>query len=148
MFLTFSRERMRSLKNDRDEGIILKMISDVVYDIYENAIHFAETNSKTRFTYEIIFDRQVNLVSIIGKNNSSSIVKKNDIIKNIDAILTRLRTIFPDCSVEYVQSSFAKDRDGKEWDISAIDDAIRLSSSPFIDMTRVIVRDYIIIDYY
>ena len=145
MSLSFSRERMRFLKNERDEEINLKMISTVVSNIYSSAIHFAETHSETIFTYEYNSALHVSVDSINGRPHSciSATITKNDIIKKIDAILTCLRSLFPDCSVEYVHSSFAKGRDGKDYDISTIDDKMRA----FIDMRHVIVKDLIIIDW-
>ena len=89
----------------------------------------------------------VNIPSTIPSNNSLQYIQfqinREYIVKNVDEILSRLRSLFPECSVEYKKVSMAMGRDGKEYDISNLDDKLR----PFIDTARAQIKEYIVIDW-
>ena len=78
-----------------------------------------------------------------SKQSIWSQISKENVVENIDEILTRLRSLFPECVVEYKNISLARGRDGKEYDISTLDDKVR----PFIDTTYARTNSYIIIDW-
>jgi hypothetical protein len=61
----------------------------------------------------------------------------------MEEILTHLRRLFPDCSVEYKKVSMARGRDGIEYDITTMDN-ILLS---FIDVRQGRTEEYIMIDW-
>jgi hypothetical protein len=52
-------------------------------------------------------------------------LKKEDILDNMKEILACLESIFPECTISYKSTSFARGRDGKEYDISTLDDNLR-----------------------
>ena len=144
----FSRENMRTLKSQKDEEGHQRKLEEVVRNIYSSAVSFAERNAETiyRFTIQNGYQQNVVIPSTIPSNhNLQSIlhINREYIVKNVDEILTRLRSLFPECSVEYKTVSMAMGRDGKEYDISNLDDKLR----PFIDTSRAQTKEYIIIDW-
>ena len=144
----FSRANMRSLKEQKDEEGHERKLEEVVRNIYTSAVSFAERNTETIYRYAIqnVSHGMVNISSTIPSNLYQSIpfqINKEYIVKNMDEILMRLRSLFPDCSVEYKKVSMAMGRDGKEYDISNLDDKLR----PFIDTTRAQTKEYIVIDW-
>ena len=144
----FSRENMRTLKSQKDEEGHQRKLEEVVRNIYSSAVSFAERNAETiyRFTIQNGYQQNVVIPSTIPSNhNLQSIlhINREYIVKNVDEILTRLRSLFPECSVEYKTVSMAMGRDGKEYDISNLDDKLR----PFIDIYRAQTKEYIIIDW-
>ena len=144
----FSRANMRLLKEQKDEEGHQRKLEEVVRNIYSSAVSFAERNAETiyRFTIQNGYQQNVVIPSTIPSNhNLQSIlhINREYIVKNVDEILTRLRSLFPECSVEYKTVSMAMGRDGKEYDISNLDDKLR----PFIDTARAQTKEYILIDW-
>jgi hypothetical protein len=145
----FSRANMRLLKEQKDEEGHQRKLEEVVRNIYTSAVSFAERNAETTYRFAIQNSgyQMVNIPSTIPSNhNLQSIpfqINKEYIVKNTDEILSRLRSLFPECSVEYKKVSMALGRDGKEYDISNLDDKLR----PFIDTARAQIKEYIIIDW-
>lgn len=145
----FSRANMRLLKGQKDEEGHQRKLEEVVRNIYTSVVSFAERNAETiyKFAFQNGYQSLVNIPSTIPSNhNIQSIpfqINKEYIVKNVDEILTRLRSLFPECSVEYKKVSMAMGRDGKEYDISNLDDKLR----PFIDTARAQTKEYIIIDW-
>ena len=145
----FSRANMRLLKEQKDEEGHQRRLEEVVRNIYTSAVSFAERNAETTYRFAIQNSgyQMVNIPSTIPSNhNLQSIpfqINKEYIVKNTDEILSRLRSLFPECSVEYKKVSMAMGRDGKEYDISNLDDKLR----PFIDTARAQTKEYIIIDW-
>ena len=148
----FSRENMRTLKLQKDEEGHQRKLEEVVRNIYASAVSFAERTAETTYRFAIQNGYQQNISipssipSTIPSNNYQSIqfqITKEFIIGNMDEILTRLRSLFPDCSVEYKKVSMAMGRDGKEYDISNLDEKLR----PFIDTQRAVTKEYIVIDW-
>jgi hypothetical protein len=144
----FSRANMRSLKEQKDEEGHQRKLEEVVRNIYTSVVSFAERNTETTYSFAIQNGYQLNvsIPSTIPSNHYQCIpfqITKEYIVKNMDEILMRLLSLFPDCSVEYKKVSMAMGRDGKEYDISNLDEKLR----PFIDTTRAQTKEYIVIDW-
>ena len=147
----FSRENMRTLKAQKDEEGHQRRLEEVVKNIYSSVVCFAERNTETiyRFRIQIGNYNSVHIPSCIPYSNIQlnslqSIpfhINKDFIVGNMDEILNRLRNIFPGCSVEYKKVSMARGRDGKDYDISNLDEKLR----PFIDTARAETNEYIVI---
>jgi len=153
----FSRENMRYLKEQKDaEGHALKL-ETIIKDIYLKTVQYAERNSDTFYALKMssiccqngIICRNVfvpsNTIQNIDRNGDTIRfeITQEFIVENIEEILTRLRSLFPDCSIEYKKVSMARGRDGKEYDISALDDKMR----PFIDTDQARTEEIIMIDW-
>lgn len=143
----FSRETMRTLKSQKDEEGHQRKLEEVVRNIYASAVSFAERNPQTtyRFAIQNGYQQNVSIPSTIPSNHLHILLQitKEFIVGNMDEILTRLRSLFPECSVEYKKVSMARGRDGKDYDISNLDEKLR----PFIDTTRAQTNEYIVIDW-
>lgn len=148
----FSRENMRTLKSQKDEEGHQRKLEEVVRNIYASTVCFAERTAETayRFAIQNGYQQNICIPSTIPSNNRldslqyiSFQITKEFIVGNMDEIITRLGRLFPDCSVEYKKVSMAMGRDGKEYDISNLDDKLR----PFIDISRAQTKEYIIIDW-
>lgn len=144
----FSRENMRTLKAQKDEEGHQRKLEEVVRNIYTSAVSFAERNMETsyKFCFPNTYQSLVNISSTIPSNHHQYIsfqITKDFIVGNMDEILIRLRTLFPGCSVEYKKVSMARGKDGKDYDISNLDEKLR----PFIDTARAQTNDYIVIDW-
>jgi hypothetical protein len=61
----------------------------------------------------------------------------------MDEILRRLRILFPDSRVEFKKISIVRGRDGKDYDLSIIDDTLK----QFIDIRLATTTENIVIDY-
>jgi hypothetical protein len=145
--IPFSREMMRTLKERKDEEVNNMKIDFIVNHMYNNAVYLAEKNADTIYRYMLIIGNNhygsVMAPSIIGRGGHSSQITTEDIVLNKEEILTRLRGLFPDCVVEYKKVSMVTGRDGKEYDVSALDDKVR----PFIDIRCAKTNEYIVIDW-
>lgn len=145
--INFSRETMLSLKAQKDEEINNMKIEFIVNHIYTTAVYLAEKNTDTIYRYMLVVSNNhhgnVRAPSSIGHGGHSSQITSENIVVNMEEILTRLRSIFRNCIVEYKKVSMATGRDGKEYDISALDDKVR----PFIDTSRARINEYIVIDW-
>lgn len=142
----FSRETMRDFKAQKDKECHQRAIETVVKEIYVEAVRFAEQKSETTYGYRLYngTGRHVNVPSNISTYAPLNFqINKDYIIQHLDEILTGLRTLFPDCCVEYKKVSMARGRDGKDYDISNLDDKLR----PFIDTRNAQINEYIIIDW-
>jgi hypothetical protein len=155
----YTRESMRAFKAEKDEEIKNMKIDFIVKLIYEGAVRFAEFDKSTIYKYNLgnhlgnpVDDNNVSYGTItipsrvlnpLQRGGLTASVTKSNIIENMEQILTRLRSLFIDCSVEYKKISTATGRDGKEYDISALDDKLR----PFIDVNRAKISDNIVIDW-
>jgi hypothetical protein len=156
----FSRETMRALKAQKDEEIKILKIESVVKQIYEDVVRFAEKNTETlyRVTMPTPITNHVQPRTVrmsFGSIVMPSNIKQNDrchpihaitlddILANMEEILARLRSVFPDCLIEYKKVSLAMGKDKKEYDISTLDERIR----PFIDLNQSWTNEYIVIDW-
>ena len=136
-YTPLSREYLRSLKTKQDEERKEKKIVDFIQTIYESSVNFAKTNSDTVFKYNIS-----SYFPMICHPNPNIITHEN-IIEYMDEILRRLRILFPDSRVEFKKISIVRGRDGKDYDLSIIDDKVR----QFIDIRLATTTENIVIDY-
>ena len=144
----FSRESLRLLNRQKDEEGRERRLEQIIKEIYTNTVQFAERKSETVYRYSLINNyNPISIPSTISSGHHLHYIQfpitKEFILGNMDEILTRLRSLFPDCSVEYKKVSMAMGRDGKEYDISSLDEKLRA----FIDTTRAQTREYIVIDW-
>ena len=142
----FSRENMRALKLGKDEEAHIMKINSVVKQLYEETVRFAERNEETIYKINMS-NRGYYNVKLPSNSNSSYHhdlhIPMGYVTEHIEEILTHLRSLFPECSVEYKKVSMARGRDGKEYDISALDDKMR----PFIDVRQARTEEHIVIDW-
>ena len=145
----FSRENMRTLKSQKDHEGHQRKLEEVLRNIYASAVCFAERTTETtyRFPIQNVYHQNVSIPSTIPSNHTlnhiSFQITKEFIVGNMDEILSRLRILFPECPVEYKKVSMARGRDGKDYDISNLDEKLR----PFIDTTRAQTNEYIVFDW-
>lgn len=144
---SFSRENMRALKTQKDEEGYQRRLEEVVRNIYTSVVCFAEKTTETIYRHRIQngYQNSIHIPSTIPSNlyTIPFQINKDFIVGNMDAILARLRLLFPDCSVEYKKVSMARGKDGKDYDISNLDEKLR----PFIDTARTETNEYIVIDW-
>jgi len=134
-YTPLSREYLRSLKTKQDEESKEKKIVGFVQTIYESSVNFAKTNSDTVFKY--------NISSYFPMISNPNIITHENVIEYMDEILRRLRILFPDSRVEFKKISIVRGRDGKDYDLSIIDDKVR----QFIDIRLATTTENIVIDY-
>lgn len=97
-----SREHLRSLKKNKDEEMRLNQINNYVWNIYSAAVYKAETTTDTYYCTTQIDDFTR---------------------KNMVTILHNLKSLFPDCLVEYQNTIGGND--GKMYDINKLDESMR-----------------------
>ena len=97
-----SREHLRSLKEKRDEEIRIEQIDKYVRHIYSSAINKAQSSTDTYYQYTRIDE---------------------SMRKNMQEILDTLKSLFPDCRVEYQHTIGGND--GKLYDINNLDESSR-----------------------
>ena len=105
----FSRNDLQQLKAKTDEQNRVNQINQIVNQIYSTAINQARTQIITSYNYQI--------------HPQNSTFYEN----NKDDIINGLKTLFPDCSIDYKMLS--RGNDGKMYDITNIDEKMR----PFIN---------------
>ena len=142
----FSRENMRDLKAQKDEEAHIMKINSVVKQLYEETVRFAERNEET--VYKINMSNRGYYHVKLPSNSNSLYYHDLDIPReyvkaHMDEILIHLCRLFPDCSIEYKKVSMVWGRDGKEHDISTLDDKLRA----FIDMRQARTEEIIVIDW-
>ena len=111
-----SRIDLQQLKAKKDEQNRLNQINQIVNNIYYAVVTIAETKIVTSYNYQI---QQQQFQS----NQPNQIFYE----KNKDDIISSLKTLFPDCSIDYKMLS--RGNDGKMYDITNIDEKMR----PFIN---------------
>jgi hypothetical protein len=117
----FSRNDLQQLKSKTDEQNRLNQINQIVNQIYSTAINQARTQIITSYNYQI-------------HPQNSTFYEKNK-----DDIISGLKTLFPDCSIDYKMLS--RGNDGKMYDITNIDEKMR----PFINRQH--DQAHIVIDW-
>ena len=150
----FSRENMRAFKAQKDKEGHNMMIESIVKKIYVEAVRFAEQKSETVYRFQMTFQTcqgSVELPSnttqfhtqLYGVSRNSVQYNHEWVVLNMEEILKLLRTVFPDCSVEYKKVSMVRGRDGKDYDITTIDNILR----SFIDVRQARTEEHIVIDW-
>jgi hypothetical protein len=142
----FSRDAMRELKAGKDEEAHILKIHSVVKQLYEETVRFAERSQET--IYKINMNNRAYQHIQLDSNSNSSFhhalpITREYVTEHMEEILTHLRRLFPECSVEYKKVSMARGRDGKEYDITTMDN-ILLS---FIDVRQGRTEECIMIDW-
>lgn len=117
----FSRNDLQQLKAKTDEQTRLTQINNTVSNIYHELINQAKTKTITSYNYQI-------------HQQCSALYEKNK-----DDIINGLKTLFPDCSIDYKMLS--RGNDGKMYDITNIDEKMK----PFINRQN--DQTYIVIDW-
>ncbi len=120
-----SREYLRGLKAQKDEETRIQFIEQIVSHIYSFVKQSAEKGTETSYNHQIT-----------GRFENAYQIK---IIFNIHDILTRLRSLFPDSSVEY--KTLSRGQDGKMYDIKDIDERMK----PFINTQ--FNQQFIVVDW-
>ena len=142
----FSRESMRALKAAKDEETHIMIINSVVKQLYEETVRFAELTRETFYKINMI-NKSYNCIKLPSNSNSSYLhglpIPRGYVTEHMEEILTHLRSLFPDCSVEYKKVTLARGIDGKEYDISTADNTIL----PFIHMHQTTTNECIVIDW-
>jgi hypothetical protein len=121
-----SRDEMRQRKAVRDEALRAQQVSQFVRQIYNNATQIADSTSETVYRFDA---RQTNVQHIL--------------MANMDEIINSLRTLFPGCLVEYKSITTVTGNDGKQYDLSTLDEKLR----PFINMHSLQKTNFIVIDW-
>lgn len=142
----FSRDALRALKALNDK---LKL-EEAIKIIYYSVLSHAETKPETVFSFNLnstgamfVSNKSIGYSAILNGSNAAVQITAAYIRENIEEILAGLRGFFPGCSVEYKEVSTAKGRDGKEYDISKLDDIF----IPFITERPVVPNHCVIIDW-
>ena len=135
-----TREEMRSLKAKNDAKIKNMQIDMIVSMIYRAAISFATTNSDTIYRWP--YNNQ-QTVACITDNLQNHYITYKTLLENMEEILKRLQVLFPESLIENKKVTMARGRDGKDYDISTLDDKLL----PFIDMRVRITSDTVVIDW-
>jgi len=115
-----SKNDLQQLKAKTDEQNRLNHINQIVNNIYSTVINQAKTQTITSYKHQLQHDP-----SFYEKN-------KDDIINN-------LKTLFPDCSIDYKMLS--RGNDGQMHDITNIDEKMK----PFINRQH--AQAHIVIDW-
>jgi len=131
-----SREEMRSLKAKNDERIKNMQIDTIVSMIYSAAVSYATTKSDCIYRWP--YSNQQTFGCVSGHHITYQVL-----LDNMEEILKRLQGLFPDSLVETKKVSMARGRDGKDYDISTLDEEL-LS---FVDIRGRITSENIVIDW-
>ena len=131
-----SREEMQSLKAKNDEKIKNTQIDMIVSMVYAAAVSSATTN--TDRIYRWPYNNQQTFGCVSGHY-----ITYQTLLDNMEEILKRLQVLFPDSLIENKKVSMARGTDGKDYDISTLDD----KDLPFVDMRGRTTSDNIVIDW-
>jgi hypothetical protein len=122
---------MQNLHEHTNKKIRGEKIDKIVKSIYKDALQFAERNSTKVFVYDFsnpsthFGEILIQSITNMGDYSIRVQLKKEDILDNMKEILACLESIFPDCTITHKSISFARGRDGKEYDISTLDENLR-----------------------
>ncbi len=131
-----SREEMRALKAKNDEKIKNMQIDMIVSMVYNAAMNSATTN--TDHIYRWPYNNQQTFGCVSGHY-----ITYQTLLDNMEEILKRLQVLFPDSLIENKKVSMARGVNGKDYDISTLDD----KDLPFVDMRGRTTSDNIVIDW-
>ena len=108
--IPMSRDEMRSLKDKTDEENRLRQVKQYIESMYTCAINTAKTSTSPEWRAEF-YNGQC-------REGFDGMF----VIKNINDILSGLRSLFPDCSVEFKSVTMAMGPDRQMHDISTLDE--------------------------
>ena len=108
----FSKNTLQSLKSQKDEAGRQLKIDEIVRQIYNNVIKTAERKTETIYIFDIGTAESQNILGTVQLKTEAPPINGNisyyslnithdDILKNKDAILNKLSTLFPGCRVEH-----------------------------------------------
>jgi hypothetical protein len=141
----FSRNAMRGLKEQKDEEAHIMKINSLVKQFYEETVRTAERSQET--VYKININRGYYPIKLPSNSNSLYYhdldIPRQYVTEHMEEILTHLRSLFPDCVVEYKKVTLARSRDGKEYDVTTMDDKLRA----FIDVRQARTEECIVVDW-
>jgi hypothetical protein len=136
---------MRGLKEQKDEEAHIMKINSVVKQLYEETVRTAERSQET--LYKININRGYYHIKLPSNSNSLYYhdldIPRQYVTEHMEEILTHLRSLFPDCVVEYKKVTLARSRDGKEYDVTTMDDKLRA----FIDVRQARTEECIVVDW-
>ena len=122
-----SRDEMRQRKAVRDEALRAQQVLRVVQQIYMSATQHADTSTETIYMFDM--------------NRAGH--HQGFLITNMDEIVKTLRDLFPGCYIEYKSITTVTGNDGKQYDLSTLDEKLK----PFINMRSQQTTNSIIIDW-
>jgi hypothetical protein len=131
-----SREEMRALKAKNDEKIKNMQIHMIVNMIYNAAVSSATTHTDSIYRWP--YNNQQTFGCVSGHY-----ITYQTLQENMEEILKRLQSLFPDSLIENKKVSMARGINGKDYDISTLDD----KDLPFVDMRGRTTSDNIVIDW-
>ena len=123
-----SRESMRRLKAKRLEEDHTQQLNHIIDQIYIEAINIANNTDDSKY---------IHMLPMLGKN-SYEFYKTN-----MAEIISRVKSLFPDCSVEHKMLTTVTARDGKKYEISKVGD----SNISVIKGRPAEIGEYIVIDW-
>jgi hypothetical protein len=131
-----TRDTLRNLKNKIHEEMRIQEVNHCISQVYSAIIQKAKTSTETSYYYM--------LPSFpVSKATHLPVPHPEFHRENIEDILHGLRTLFPDCSVEY--STLTQGQDGKLYDISKMDEKVMQFAFHPSYMKR--TQEYIVIDW-
>ena len=123
-----TRESMRGLKAKRLEEDRIHQLNHIIEQIYREAVSIANNTDDSKCLH---------MLPMLGKN-SYEFHKTN-----MAEIISRVKSLFPDCSVEHKMLTTVTARDGKKYDISKVDD----SNISHIKGRPTEIGEYIVVDW-
>lgn len=136
-----SREEMQRLKAKNDEKIKNMQIDMIVSMVYAAAVNSATTNSDRIYRWP--YNNQQTFGCVSGHNFQNHYITYQTLQENMEEILKRLQSLFPDSLIENKKVSMARGSDGKDYDISTLHE----KDLPFVDMRGRTTSDNIVIDW-
>ena len=134
--LPVTRDTLQNLKNKINEEMRIQRVKDCISGLYNAIIHKAKTSTETSYYYMLP-------PFPVSKSTHLPVPYPEFYRENMEDILHGLRTLFPDCSVEY--STLIQGQDGKLYDISKIDE--KVMQFAFHPSYRKTSQEYIVIDW-
>jgi hypothetical protein len=131
-----TRDILRNLKNKRDEEMRIQKVNNCISQVYSAIIQKAKTSTETSY-YHMLPSFPVSKATHLPAPHPEFHRE------NMEDILHGLRTLFPDCSVEY--STLIQGQDGKLYDISKMDE--KVMQFAFHPSYRKTSQEYIVIDW-
>lgn len=112
--IPISRDTLRSMKAEEDEMKRMAEVNRVLSIIYREVVESAKSKDDTSYNYTIPVRGVVKA--------THQMLYDEFFMKNMDEILVRLRSLFPECTVE--QKTLSRGNDGKMYEISKMDSTL------------------------
>ena len=117
-----SRDYLRGLKAQKDEEARIQFVEHQVRNIYHSVKQSAEKSTVTSLQWQIT-----------GHNHPD----QKKVESNMPDILARLRSLFPDSSIEY--KTLSRGQDGKMYDIKDVDERMKPFINPQFNQQFIVV---------